>query len=220
MFYRLLWPVMKLYERNIGLAEKSDEPYATHVPVLVGVAAACKPETIIEFGSGCFSTLSLLDETAFPSIRRVDSYENNHEWLDQVRKKLTSTSRINLHFVEGDMYKAVRAAQPSAAGMIFVDDSPTAQARVPTVVEVARFCGSQPVVILHDNDLWRLRLATRNFEHRISINTFNPQCCVMWHGHAERLPKLQRVGKIIRECGTNIPLTDIRTWAEVFSREL
>jgi predicted O-methyltransferase YrrM len=220
MHYRLLWPVVKLYERSICLAERSNEPYATHVPILVGVAAAFRPESIIELGSGDFSTASFLDEAAFPSIRRVDSYENNREWFEQVRQKLPSSGRVNLHFVEGEMYKAVCAANPAAADMIFIDDSPTARARVPTVEEVARSCGTQPLVILHDNDLRRLRFATRKFEHRVSINTFNPQCSVMWHGHPERAAILQRVGGIIRDHGASIPVTDIRGWAKVFSQEL
>jgi hypothetical protein len=164
--------------------------------------------------------MSFLDEKAFPSIRRVDSYENNQEWFDQVRQKLPSSGRINLHFVEGEMYKAVRGAKPATADMIFIDDSPSAQARVPTVREVARACGEEPVVIMHDHDLWRLRLATRNFEHRISIDAFNPQCCIMWHGHPERMLKFQRVGDIIRKFAASLPLTDIRAWADVFSQAL
>jgi hypothetical protein len=220
MLHRLFWPAVKVYERSIRLAERSSEPYATHVPVLVGVAAACRPESVIEFGSGTFSTMSFLDEEAFPSIRKVDSYENNQEWFNQVRKKLPSGGRVDLHFVEGEMNKAVRSAKPSTAGMIFIDDSPSARARVPTVREVARSCGEEPVVIMHDHDLRRLRLATLSFEHRISINAFNPQCCVMWHGHRERMPKLRRVGEIVRKFAARIPLTDIREWARVFSQEL
>jgi hypothetical protein len=217
---KILWPVVKLYERSICLAKRSNEAYATHSPILVGVAAAFRPESIIEFGSGDFSTASFVDEAAFPSIRRVDSYENDREWFDQVRQKLSSSRLVNFHFVAGDMYKAVRAANPAAADMIFIDDSSTTRARVSTVEEVARSCGTRPLVVLHDNDQRRLRLATLKFEHRASINTFNPQCCVMWHGHPERAARLQRVGGIIRDHGASIPVTDIRGWAKVFSQEL
>lgn len=220
MFSRLLWPAARVYERSIRLAKRSSEPYATHVPVLVGVAAACKPESIIEFGSGTFSTMSFLDETAFPWTRRVDSYENNRQWFDQVREKLPPSMRVSLHFAEGEMYKAVDAVNACAADMIFVDDSPTDRARVRTLEGLARSCGTRPVVVLHDYDLWRLRLATRRFEHRISIDTFNPQCCIMWQGHPERRQRLQRVGRIIRECGATIALIDVRAWAGAFSREL
>jgi hypothetical protein len=210
----------KLYNRCIGLGQRAKDPYATHVPILVGVAAACRPELLIEFGSGTFSTLSFLDDVAFPSLQRVESYENNREWFEQVREEIPLNSRISLQFVEGDMYRAVRNANTSGAAMIFIDDSPTSKARVSTVEEVARECGTKPVVVLHDNDLWRLRLATRKFENRISFDAFNPQSCVMWHGHPERRPALEKVNRIIHRHATIVPLTDIRAWMKIFSMEL
>lgn len=95
--------------------------------------------------------------------------------------------------------------------MIFIDDSPSAEVRVRTVEEVACRCGTEPVVVLHDNDLWRLRLATRKFENRIHFKAFNPQCCVMWHGHPERRLVLGNVNRIIQRHAADVPMTDIRT---------
>jgi predicted O-methyltransferase YrrM len=211
---------IRLYDWGIGLGPRADEPYASHVPILVGVAAVCSPKLLIEFGSGTFSTLSFLDQQTFPSLQRVESFENNREWFEQIRERLPLGGRVHHNFVEGDMYRAVDSANTSAAEMIFIDDSPSAEARVPTVEKVAAQCGTKPLVVLHDNDLWRLRLATRRFEHRVSIETFNPQTCVMWHGHPERKPAIENVSRIIQQFGPNLRLTDIRAWAEVFSREL
>ena len=211
---------IRLYDRKISLALRAENPYATHVPILVGVAAACSPRSLIEFGSGTFSTLSFQDEVAFPSLQRVDSYENNRQWFEQVREGLTSNSCVNLHYVEGEMYQAVCGANTSRAEMIFIDDSPTAKARLPTVREVARRCGTEPCVVLHDYDLWRLRLAARGFEHCVSFDAFNPQSCVMWHGHPERRPIFECVARVIRQHAADLPLTNIRGWMEVFSRQL
>lgn len=211
---------MGFYERYIGLKPRSDEPYATHVPVLVGISAVCRPKLLIEFGSGTFSTLSFLDKEAFPSLERVESYENNLEWFEQIQKKIPFNALVKLNFVEGEMYRAVQSANTASASMIFIDDSPTDAARVPTVEEVARGCGAEPVVVLHDNDLWRLRLATRKFENRVSFNAFNPQCCVMWNGHPERMPVLKKVNRIICLHANDVALTDIRTWMRIFSDEL
>jgi hypothetical protein len=213
-------PARRLYEQYIGLAPMADEPYATHVPVLVGVAAVCRPRLVIEFGSGAFSTLSFLDEVAFPSVERVESYENNREWFQQIQRQIPLNAFVNLNFVEGDMYQVIEGANTHSASMIFIDDSPTAAARVPTVEEVARRCGAEPVVILHDNNLWRLRLATRKFENRISFDAFNPQCCVMWHGHPERKSVLGEVNRIIHQHASDIALTDVRAWIKIFLNEL
>ncbi len=217
---RLRGQAKRFYDRSIDLKLRSTESYATHVPVLVGVAAACKPELLIEFGSGTFSTLSFLDDTAFPSLKEVESYENNLEWFEQVREKLSCNGRIRLHYIDGDMYRVVQDSNTAVADMVFIDDSPSAKARVSTVEQVARRCGTKPVVILHDHDLWRLRWTTRKFENRVSITTFNPQCCIMWHGHPERRPVLKEVKRIIHEHATDIPLTDIRGWMELFTRKL
>jgi hypothetical protein len=217
---KLRSPVTRLYEQYISLVPRSDEPYATHVPVLVGVAAACRPKLLIEFGSGAFSTLSFLDDVAFPSLERVESYENNLEWFEQIQNKMPLNALVKLQFVEGDMYRAVEGANTHSASMIFIDDSPTAATRVPTVEEVASRCGTEPVVVLHDHDLWRLRLATRKFENRISFDAFNPQCCVMWHGHPERKPVLRKVNRIIRQHAGDVALTDVRSWIKIILNEL
>jgi hypothetical protein len=210
----------KLYRRGIGLTDRAKNPYATHVPILVGVAAVCRPKLLIEFGSGTFSTLSFMDDVAFPSLERVESYENDKKWFEQVRENLSSNGRIHLQYADGELYKAVRGANTRDAGMIFVDDSLDSSDRSRTIEEVASQCGTEPVVILHDIDLWRLRLATRKFENRISFNTFNPQCGVMWHGHKERKPALEHVKRIIHKNATKVPLTDVRAWMEIFSAEL
>lgn len=51
--------------------------------------------------------LSFRDEVAFPSLERVESYEDNREWFEQVRKELPINGRVNLHFVEEGMFRAV-----------------------------------------------------------------------------------------------------------------
>lgn len=201
------------------MARRSEEPYATHIPVLLGVASVIKPRLLIEFGSGAFSTLSFLDSSAFPSLERVESYENNKEWLEQIQAELPATSRIRLHFVQGDMHGAVGGASTSNASMIFIDDSPSAEERVESVLEIARCCGTEPVVVLHDYELWKLRLAARRFPNRLSFNAFNPQCGVLWHGHGERRHALKRAGSIIRRFAGSIPPTDIQAWRKVFSTE-
>jgi hypothetical protein len=209
--------VRNLYNLSIDLAPRSEEPYATHVPVLVGVAAVLRPKRLIEFGSGSFSTLSFMDDVAFPSLEQVNSYENNKEWFEQVQQRTRGNSRIDLQYFAGDMYQAVAGADVAAADMIFLDDSPTAEERVKTVKEVSRLGRNGPVAILHDYELWRLRLAARQFEHRVAFDAFHPQSCAMWHGHPERRPILEDVARTISQHASDVPLTDIRAWIRVFT---
>jgi hypothetical protein len=206
----------KFYEHQIGLAPRTDGEYATHVPILVGVAAALRPKLFLEFGSGIFSTLSLLDEEAFPSIEKVESYENNREWFEQIRDRVGLASRVSLQYVDGDMHLSVEGINTSRADMIFVDDSPSGEERARTVRGVARRCGLGPVVVIHDCELWRLRLASRRFANHVYFDAFNPQTCVAWNGRPELAPILETVNETIRQHAGDVELTDIHGWARIF----
>ena len=210
----------KLYHVGIGLGPRSEEPYATHVPVLVGVAAAVQPKRLVEFGAGSFSTLSFLDKAAYPSLERVCSYENDAEWYEEVRRKLPEDSRIDLQYFDGDMYRAVPRADVSSADMIFIDDSPapTPEVRAMTVKAVSKLCGERPVVVLHDYDILKLRVTAREFENFVVFDAFNPQSVVMWNGHPERRAMLEEVNRTIRENAGSVGLTDTRRWIEVFTK--
>ena len=209
----------KAFDRRIKLAPRSEDCYATHIPILIGVAAAIRPRFLVEFGSGMHSTLSFLDRAVFPSLQKIDSYENNREWHEQISKSLPADERIKLHLVDGPMHNIVANAQTSDAEIIFVDDSPSAAERVHTVNEVARHCGKNPLVILHDYELWELRIATRRFSNRMAFDAFNPQCGVMWHGNSSPRRSLDQVKTIIARFSNQIPLKDVAGWRAVFSRE-
>jgi len=146
------------------------------------VAATCLPERLVEFGSGNFSTLTFLDETVFPSLLRVESYENDRLWMQQMEAKLAGNPRVACHFFEGRMRDTVSGANLAAADLIFMDDSPSGWERAHTVREVARTCGERPVTIVHDYELPGIRLACRKFEHRFAFTSFTPQSCAVWNG--------------------------------------
>ncbi len=205
-----------LYCRALGIVAQSEQPFATHIPVLVGVAAACLPQRLVEFGSGNFSTLAFLDETVFPSLRCVESYENNLYWMQQMEAKLAGNPRVACRFFEGRMRGAVSTANLAAADLIFMDDSPSGWERSHTLIEVARKCGERPITIVHDYELPTIRLACRMFEHRSAFTTFTPQCCAVWNGNPHRKALLESVAHRLDENASRLSVTDARGWAKVF----
>lgn len=202
--------------RILGAAARSEQAYATHIPVLIGVAAACFPQWVIEFGSGDFSTLTFLDQAVFPSVRRVESYENNRDWMQHMRAKLAGNPRVVYRFFEGRMRDAVSSANLSAADLIFIDDSPNGWERAHTVKEVALICHEQPITIVHDYELPALRVACRKFEHRVEFTPFTPQSCAVWNGNPDRKALLEGVARRIEENASRLSVTDVRGWAKVF----
>jgi hypothetical protein len=207
----------QLYCRTLGIAARSEQPYATHIPVLVGVAAACRPKRLVEFGSGDFSTLTFLDQTVFPSILRVESYENNPEWMQHMEAKLAGNPRGVVHFFQGRMRAAVAAADPGAADLIFIDDSPSGWERAHTVLEVARTCRERPIAVVHDYDLPAIRLACRKFKHRFAFTSFTPQSCAVWNGDPHRKALLEGVARRLEDNASSLSVSDARGWAKVFS---
>jgi len=181
------------------------------------VAAACHPQRVVEFGSGDFSTLTFLDQAVFPSVLRVESHENNLDWMQQMQAKLAGNPRVAYRFFEGRMRDAVSGADLAAADLIFIDDSPNGWERAHTVKEVARICRERPITIVHDYELPALRVACRKFEHRVEFTTFTPQSCAVWNGNPERKALLESVARRLEENASCLSVTDARGWFTVFS---
>jgi len=206
-----------LYCWILGIGVRSEQPYATHIPVLIGVAAACLPQKVVEFGSGDFSTLTFLNQTVFPSVLRVDSYENNRDWIRRMQVKLSGNPRAACHFFEGRMRDAISCDNLAAADLIFIDDSPSGWERAHTVKEVARICSERSITIVHDYDLPAIRIACRKFEHRVAFTSFTPQSCAVWNGNPDRKVLLEGVVQKLEENASCLSVTDARGWAKVFA---
>jgi hypothetical protein len=205
-----------VYCRTLGIGARSEQPYATHLPVLVGVAAACRPERLVEFGSGDFSTLAFVDESVFPSLLQIESYENDLHWMRHMEAMLANTRRVTCRFVDGRMRDAVPGANLGAADLIFIDDSKSAWERAYTVRQVARLCGEGPITIVHDYELPAIRVACRKFEHRFAFPHFTPQSCALWNGNSCRKAWLENVAHSLKENALRLSVGDARGWAKVF----
>src|SRR5215212_3358405 len=60
--------------------------YATHVPILIGLARLREIKTVLEFGCGHYSTLTFLNRSAFPDLEKLQSIENDDTWAATVQK--------------------------------------------------------------------------------------------------------------------------------------
>ena len=208
--------VKRLYFGVLGAVARNEMPFATHLPVLVAVASVCLPQRLIEFGSGNFSTPAFLDQAVFPSVRCIESYENDANWMQQVEMRLAGNPRVSLRFFEGRMRDAVSSTNLAAADLIFIDDSVSGRERAHTVREVARTCGERPITIVHDYELPAIRFACREFEHRFAFPQFTPQCCAAWNGDRRREALLERVTQRLGENANQLGVTDLKGWAKVF----
>jgi predicted O-methyltransferase YrrM len=176
------------YNDWIGLAEASEQPYKTHVPVLLQLAQSFKPRRIAEFGMGHFSTSIFLDRTLFPFVDQLTSFEDDPEWFSTIEHKHSRDTRFDARLVTTPMWKAAMRLHASDYDLILVDDSKRASERVRTLLalRLAKGVTKGPVVVVHDVDQLRYRAATFVFPNRTYFHELAPQTGVLcWKRRAK-----------------------------------
>jgi predicted O-methyltransferase YrrM len=174
-------PILTRYNRWIGLVRASEEPFKTHVPVLIQLAQSLKPRNVVEFGMGYFSTSVFLDRTLFPSVERLTSFEDDPQWFSMIAKKHSPDPRFEPHLVSTPMWKVSRKLRASDYDLVFVDDSKQSRDRVRTILalRLARGITKGPVVVVHDVEQPRYRAATMVFPNRKYFHELCPQTGVL-----------------------------------------
>lgn len=192
---------------------RDETPYATHVPVLVGLAQVIRVQRVLEFGAGTFSTLLFLNRAAFPDLIEIVTYEDNNGWAKRVATEAAGDDRLTLKTVP-----LVPDYVPSVIDsfdLIHIDDSATATLRTKTVNSVAAARPMNTLVAIHDFELLELARAARRFDHVYRFRTFTPQVGVAWYGDAISKGVLSEMQRRIAHHRVTLPVTDIAQWAAV-----
>src|SRR4051794_36469667 len=82
-----------------GPAERSENDYATHLPVLIALGGYLPIRRVLELGSGLYSTPAFLDRGAFPYLELLLSIEHDREWGGRVADHVCHDDRFNLTIV-------------------------------------------------------------------------------------------------------------------------
>jgi predicted O-methyltransferase YrrM len=197
-------------------APRHENPYCTHVPVLVGLARILDPQCIVEFGCGLYSTPLFLDRRAFSGVRQLISFENDPSWAAQVRDTVNDP-RLQLNVVGGDMHVAAATAALDGADCIFIDDSTTADQRARTIHVVRRRALPTVVVVVHDAEVPQYAAETKAFPKRYIFDALTPQTGVLWSARDMPVDALRRVNGIIKERQRDIAPMDVEGWVKAFA---
>ena len=98
----------KLKSALYPLPPRAENAYATHVPVLIGLAAIRPVERVLEFGCGHYSTKTFLKRSIFPNLKELQSVENDADWAETIREAVKDDARSVVTVVSGAMSDAVR----------------------------------------------------------------------------------------------------------------
>lgn len=199
-----------LYRTWRGVRPQHLLDYATHQPILIGLARIHPIRRVLELGSGQYSSKLFLDQNVFPHLEQLVSYEDDPEWRDVVLRAVGEDDRFDLRLVH-----AVNESLPAdleGFDMIFVDDSHGMKVRTQTMTRVADQHPRHPIVVVHDFEWRPYRHATmERFEHVVIFDTFTPQTGVCWNGKAIDSTRIEALQEGIEELRST-DITDTLGW--------
>lgn len=151
--------------------------YATHVPILIGLARLREIKSVLEFGCGYYSTLTFLNRAAFPHLERLQSVENDASWAETIHEAAKSDERWTLKLVRREIADAVPDLE--AFDLVLIDDSKTSAQRSATIRAVAGKQPQRPWIVIHDFEVEEYRRAAVGFKQRHTFKAYNPETGVL-----------------------------------------
>ena len=195
---------------------RAENCYATHIPVLIGIARIREVRKVLEFGCGYYSTLTFLNAAVFPHLERLESVENDAAWAETLRETAKNDSRWTLKLVDGEISDSVSTLDLEAFDLILIDDSEMSKQRVRTIREVTKKMPHRPWVLIHDFEVEDYRRSASGFGQVHRFKAYNPNTGWLWNNttHARRAKSIDR---IIKANAKTLEPDDISAWLNAFS---
>jgi len=171
-------------------APRALNDYATHVPILIGLARLREIKSVLEFGCGYYSTLTFLNRAAFPHLERLQSVENDASWAETIHEAAKSDERWTLNLVRREIADAVPDLE--AFDLVLIDDSKTSAQRSATIRAVAGKQPQRPWIVIHDFEVEEYRRAAAGFKQRHTFKAFNPETGVLCNNRVNEWKVLDR----------------------------
>jgi hypothetical protein len=152
------------------------DPYGSHITFLTSLGGDVS--TVLELGSGLYSTPLFLNRDAFPKVTRVVSVEHNQVWADKVSTFCTD-ERLTLIVTPEPIEGYLATLTLDEFDLIFVDNSDGQDGRIKTIEYLGEKAARSKVVI-HDFEHDFYRNAARNFPNKIVDTQHVPHTALVW----------------------------------------
>ncbi len=203
--------------RITGIAPRSSNDYATHIPVLVALAQHVRIEQVLELGCGNFSTPTFLNKRIFPNLKRLDSFDNDESWIAKVHAQVGNDSRYHSQFINGPVSSTLFETSLEKFDLIFVDDSTSVEERSQTITKLSERQPGNVLIVIHDYEVNEYRAAAAGFEHRNTFKAFTPQTGVVWNGKIVSTELIKRLESQVKRFAWRIEPDDVEGWLKVLS---
>lgn len=202
------------------LAERAANPYATHIPVLVGLPRLMKIRRLLELGCGEYSTLTFLKREVYPDLETIVSFEKEPVWKEKIAMLTGNDPRMNLRLVTGAMSNAVIETDLQMFDLIFVDDSASGEQRTETIREVVRKLGQSQIAVIHDYEFKPYRKSAKDVLNHFRFDSLNPNTGIVWNYAPISRRQLRKLHAIIQKNCKHLLPDDIKQWIQIFNSEL
>jgi SAM-dependent methyltransferase len=187
--------------------------YATHVPILIGLARSLEITSVLEFGCGYYSTLTFLNRFAFPQLKHLQSVENDASWSETIQEAAKHDQRWSLKLVDGEIADSISDLDLETFDLILIDDSKNSAQRAATIRAVAGQSPQHPWIVIHDFEVDEYRAAASGFSQRHIFKSYNPQTGVAGNRLVSDWKSLDRE---IRNNSKRLEPDDVAGWIAAF----
>ena len=198
-------------------APRARNDYATHVPVLIGLASLCRIERVLELGCGNYSTKTFLNRAVFPHLKELQSIDNDAAWGETIRDAVKHDSRCRVNIVTGPMSDAVSTFELENFDLIFIDDSTTAEQRAATITALSALHPQNPWTLIHDYEVGDYQRAASAFKHRFAFKAYNPETGLVSNNNAP-LVEFKALDKRLKADSSRLEPDDVSGWLRVLNR--
>ena len=198
------------------LAPRALKDYATHIPILIGLAQLRKVRSVLEFGCGHYSTLTFLNASAFPHLERLHSIENDDSWAQTIEEAAGSDLRWRLQLVKGEISESVAELDLESFDLILIDDSQISEQRAATIRAVAAKEPKHPWIVIHDFEFGEYRRAASAFPHRYRFRAYNPETGVA----GIRVDEWKALDRVIRSKAKLLEPDAVVQWIDSFRQDV
>ena len=198
------------------LAPRALKDYATHIPILIGLARLRKVRSVLEFGCGHYSTLTFLNASAFPHLERLHSIENDDSWAQTIEEAARNDLRWRLQLVDGEISESVADLDLESFDLILIDDSKTSGQRAATIRAIAAKEPKRPWIVIHDFEFGEYRRAAAAFQHRHRFRGYNPETGVV----TNQMNEWRIIDRVIKSKAKLLEPDAIAQWIDSFRQDV
>ena len=199
------------------LPPRARNDYATHVPVLIGVASLRRIERVLELGCGNYSTKTFLNQAAFPHLKELRSLENDPLWARTMRLGVDDP-RCTIAFTNGPIAEAVSTLDLDYFDLIFVDDSTSSEQRTATIKALSAHHPKNPWLLIHDYEYDGYQRASAAFRHRFIFNAYNPETGLVFNSSNRSQTELKQLNQRLKANCRQLEPDDIDGWLRVLCK--